>query len=333
MSETERRELSSEVAEQVQRAVVGDRPRVLILANKSKPQVTEALDTFRPWLERRAEIVAEPDAYELSDRDAASLPPADLAMVLGGDGTVLAQARLLVNLQIPLLGINFGKLGFLAEFSIQDVEKHWDRITTNRCRQSQRMMMRVLAFEPGAPEFGGNAEHDNHEHRSGAPGMPEPVFDTLAMNDAVVTAGPPYRMIEIELAIEPGVSGTSAATFSGDGVIVATPSGSTAYNIAAGGPIVSPGIDGMVVSGICPQSLAFRPIVFNATCAVWLLMHRANPGTTLVIDGQKSCSIEPGMQVMITQHERTLPLIHNPDLNYWKMLAQKMHWAARPRRE
>ena len=339
------------------------RPRVLILANKGKEQVTRALESFRPWLAERAEIVAEPDVYEVDAADASRLPAADLAMVLGGDGTVLAQARLLIDLQVPLLGINFGKLGFLAEFAIDDVKRHWDTIVTGGCRQSRRMMLRVRAFEAGAPEFGGNgrveadapgrvpgATHDtagrgdNHGPDYGPhatvpvhagcddAAMPAPLFDTLAMNDAVVTAGPPYRMIEIELAIEPGVAATSAVTFSGDGVIVATPSGSTAYNLAAGGPIVSPGIDGLVVSAICPQSLAFRPIVFNASCAVWLLMHRANAGTTLVIDGQKSCSVSPGMQVMIEQHDRTLPLIHNPDLNYWTMLAQKMHWAARPRR-
>ncbi|MFW5682770.1 MAG: NAD(+)/NADH kinase [Phycisphaeraceae bacterium] len=328
MSDDAVRESSAHAGERLETADVGEHPRVIILANKSKPQVTEALASFRPWLAERAEIVAEPDVYELGE-DASDLPEADLGMVLGGDGTVLAQARVLVDLQVPLLGINFGKLGFLAEFSIADVKKHWDRIVGKRCRQSQRMMIRVAAFAPGAPEFGG----DNGDPSCDVEAMPEPVFETLAMNDAVVTAGPPYRMIEIELAIEPGVSGTSAVTFSGDGVIVATPSGSTAYNIAAGGPIVSPGIDGMVVSAICPQSLAFRPIVFDANCAVWLLMHRANPGTTLVIDGQKSCSVEPGMQVMIAKHRRTLPLIHNPDLNYWKMLARKMHWAARPRRD
>jgi NAD+ kinase len=292
MNDDSPRELSPQPGERMETAEIGEHPRVIILANRSKEQVTAALESFRPWLAERAEIVAEPHVYELGD-DAASLPAADLALVLGGDGTVLAQARVLVDLQVPLLGINFGKLGFLAEFSIDDVKKHWDRITCGNCRQSRRMMMRVLAFEAGAPEFNGDTIGPSCDIGE----MPEPVFDTLAMNDAVVTAGPPYRMIEIELAIEPKVSGTSAATFSGDGVIVATPSGSTAYNIAAGGPIVSPGIDGMIVSAICPQSLAFRPIVFDANCAVWLLMHRANPGTTLVIDGQKSCSIEPGMQV------------------------------------
>ncbi len=294
----------------------------MILANKQKPLVTEALREFRPWLDERAEVVAELDTRRMSAGAATELPDADLAMVLGGDGTMLSQARMLVDRQIPMLGINFGKLGFLAEFSIADAKRHWDDIQTGRCRTSRRMMLDVAVYPPVAPEWGGD----------GAP-MPEPVFSDLAMNDAVVTAGPPFRMIEIELAIEPQTSRTSATTFTGDGVIVATPSGSTAYNVAAGGPIVSPGIDGLCVTAICPHSLAFRPIVFNANCDTWLAITRCNTGTTLVIDGQTSCSLEVGQQILVTKHPHALRLVHNPQWNYWKMLAHKMHWAARPRSE
>ncbi|MFP4145750.1 MAG: NAD(+)/NADH kinase [Phycisphaeraceae bacterium] len=295
--------------------------RVLILANKQKPPVTEALRTFRPWLEKRVEVAAEVDTIHFGPADAASLPRADLALVLGGDGTMLSQARLLVDRGIPMLGINFGKLGFLAEFAIDDVKKHWQAIAGGTCRTTERIMLDVAAYPPGAPEWGGNGDEE----------LPEPIFRGMAMNDVVLTAGPPYRMIEVELAIEPGLSRTSAATFSGDGVIVATPSGSTAYNIAAGGPIVSPGINGLCVTAICPHSLAFRPIVFNAECETWLAVRRANPGTTLVLDGQTSADLEVGQQIHIRKHPRSLKLVHNPELNYWTMLAHKMHWAARPR--
>lgn len=299
-----------------------ERPRVLILAYKHKPAVTEALSAFRPWLEQRARIVDERNTAEQTRGQAMRLPDADLLLVFGGDGTLLSQARIMIDHDTPLLGINFGKVGFLAEFSIDSIKAHWDEIITGRCRMSQRIMLQVALFPAGAPEWGD----------SGSP-MPEPVFQAVAMNDVVVTAGPPYRMIEIELAIEPGRSRTSATTFSGDGVIVSTPSGSTAYNLAAGGPIVSPGIRGICVSAICPQSLAFRPIVYNADCETWLAIHRANEGTTLVIDGQESCKLLAGQQVRITQHARRVSLVHNPDFNYWKMLAHKMHWAARPRRD
>lgn len=309
---------------------MGDRPRVLVIANREKRLVTEALATFRPWLAQRAQIVGEYDTHALPDNASDTLPGADLAVVLGGDGTFLSVARHIVDMRVPLLGINFGKLGFLAEFTIPDVERHWDAIIGGAYRASDRMMIDVKVYPPGAPEWGNGGEDGRACGDMSA--MPEPVFEAVAMNDAVINAGAPFRLIEIELAIEPRVSGTSAITFASDGIIVATPSGSTAYNLAAGGPIVSPGIDGLTVSAICPQSLAFRPVVYNAECETWLLIHRANEGTTLVIDGQESCRIVAGMQVLITKHPATIRLIHNPDYNYWKMLAHKMHWAARPRR-
>jgi NAD+ kinase len=295
--------------------------RVIILANRGKDQVNEALREFRPWLSERAQIVAEPEVEELTRYSALSLPPADLALVLGGDGTLLSQARCLMDLDVPILGVNFGKLGFLAEFNLPEVKKHWDSIVAGHGRISSRMLLDVRVLGASAPEWGGD----------GDPAV-QSKFTSVAMNDAVITAGPPYRMIELELAIEPELSNTSATTFGGDGVIVATPSGSTAYNLAAGGPIVSPGVDGLCVTPICPQSLAFRPVVVPATCDVWLKLVRSNEGTTLVIDGQKSVPLETGEQVHIRKHPRHINLVLNPELNYWKTLAKKMHWAARPRK-
>lgn len=301
------------------------RPRLWILANRSKDAVVECLQTFRPWLAQRADIVAECDTRDLSRDAAADLPEADIAMVLGGDGTLLATARALVDRQTPLLGINFGKLGFLAEFSVEGVKEHWTAIAGGTCRNSRRVMVDVAVYEAGAPEFGGNGAHGGS--------MPKPKFEVVAMNDAVVVAGEPFRMIEIELAIEPHAAGISATTFAGDGVIISTASGSTAYNLAAGGPIISPGVDALAISAICPQSLAFRPIVVSADNEVWLLIHRANAGTTLVIDGQERTALGEGEQVAIRRHPHDILLLHNPSLNYWKTLAHKMHWAARPRRE
>ena len=296
-------------------------PRVIILANRRKPLVTEALCEFRPWLAERATIVAEPDIEALTREVVSQLPPADLAVVLGGDGTMLGLARRLVETDLPLLGINFGKLGFLAEFNLDDVKKNWQRIAAGECRLSHRLMIRVFVFDVDAPRWGGGGA------------LPEHRFHRVAMNDAAITAGPPFRMIELDLAIEPEVVRTNATTFTGDGVVVATPSGSTAYNLATGGPIVAPGVAAFSVTAICPQSLAFRPIVVSADCDVWLRVARANEGTTLVIDGQESVKLSPGEQVLIRRHEKALNLIHNPDLNYWMMLARKMRWAATPRRD
>ena len=299
-----------------------ERPRVLILANQSKEQVPRALAGFVPWLSERAELVGQVDTASMSRDLAKTLPPADLALVLGGDGTFLSQARAMIDLGVPLLGINFGKLGFLAEFTIDSVKSHWDDIIHGRCRTSDRVVLDVKVYPAGSAKWGDQGA-----------AMPGPVFEAVAMNDAVVTSGPPYRMVEIELAIEPKRSHMSATRFAGDGVIISTPSGSTAYNMAAGGPIVSPGVDALTVTPICPQSLAFRPIVLSALYEVWLALHQVNEGTTLVIDGQESFNVQEGQQVFITRHANTVRLIHNPEYSYWSMLAHKMHWAARPRRD
>jgi len=297
------------------------RPRVLILANHQKDGVSEALEHLTHWLRERADFVERIDTAKLTEQRVAALPEADLALVLGGDGTFLSQARLMIDKGVPLLGINFGKLGFLAEYTIEALERHWDALTRGECPMSPRIMVDVVVFDPATPDWGLNGGE-----------LPEPVYASGAMNDVVVTAGPPFRMIELGLAIEPTAEDTSATTFSGDGVIIATPTGSTAYNLAAGGPIVSPGIDAVCVSPLCPQSLAFRPIVYNANCETWLRIRKANEGTTLMIDGQQSAALVPGQQVRITKHPRDVLLVHNPDWNYWSMLAHKMHWAAHPRK-
>ncbi|MEE9405622.1 MAG: NAD(+)/NADH kinase [Algisphaera sp.] len=293
------------------------RPRVLILANRKKPQVLDAIERFGPWLEKRAQVVGV-FATRATDAEVAARPEADLALVLGGDGTFLSQARAMVDRQVPLLGINFGKVGFLADFEIEDVKTYWDDIVSGACRVSLRTMMDVEVLPPGTERWDASAVAGNK---------------FVAMNDAVVTAGPPYRMIEMDLAIDPQYSGRSALTYAGDGMIISTAAGSTAYNLSVGGPIVAPAVDAFVISAIAPQSIAFRPIVFGADSEVWVTMTRANPGTTLVIDGQHSLSVAEGQQIRIRQHPVRLSIIQNPKHTYWTTLTHKMHWAVRPSRK
>lgn len=295
--------------------VQSNRPRVVVLANREKTAVNEAMEGLRPWLMKHADIVTEADTHSLSAESAAKIPPADLVLILGGDGTLLAQAPLVTALNLPVLGINFGKLGFLAEFNVEDVKRHWDRIAAGQCRTTHRVMIDVGV-------------------RSTSPGetSPKTSFEAVALNDAVVAAGAPFRMVELELFIDPAIHTLPAVTFSGDGVIVATPSGSTAYNVGAGGPIVSPDVAAFCITPLCAHSLAFRPIVVSADSTVAVRIQRANEGSALVIDGQLATKLRTGDQVIIRRHPRALTLVQNPDLSYWKMLGTKMHWAARPRR-
>jgi len=298
-----------------------NRPRVIVLANKDRPAVAEALATLRPWLDERARVVAEPDGARFDHAAAGKLPAADLLLVLGGDGTILGQARNTVDLGLPMIGVNVGKLGFLTEFTFEDLQTHWDKIAAGQCGEGQRTMIEVMVLPPDA------------DYR---PARLDPAacsFRSLGLNDAVITAGEPFRMIELGLSIDPPPDRLRPTVFSGDGVIVSTPSGSTAYNLSSNGPIVNPDLDALCITPICPHSLAFRPIVACASCNVHVRVQRPNPGTALVIDGQVSVGLKTDEQVLVRRYGKTLRLLVNPGVSYWQMLARKMHWAVRPSRE
>ena len=296
------------------------KPRVMLLANMKKPQVNEALKELRPWLSERAEIVCEADSHEMNAAMAATQPEVDLAIVLGGDGTLLAQARAMAARSVPLVGVNFGKLGFLAEFSLEELHEHWPAIASGKCRTTSRVLLEVNVYHARrAGEHGKNGDHT-------------PAFQCLAVNDAVITAGPPFRMIDLELIIDAHAANHFSTMFTADGVIISTPSGSTAYNLAAGGPIVSPQVDVLCITPLCPHSLSFRPIITKTDADNRFRLLRGNEGTTLVIDGQTSVRLFDGSEVRISRSDRSFTLVHNPSLSYWKLLAKKLHWAARPRR-
>ncbi len=286
---------------------------VYLLVNQDKPQVREVIDDVRALIERFGTIVHEshtngPDITDAHD--------ADLFVVLGGDGTLLGQTRRTRTLGLPIVGINFGRLGFLAEFDLAAFEKHAERlIGGGPLSIEDRLLLSVEVFANG-----------------------ERVLTGEALNDCVVTAGPPFRMIEIALSID----GEAGPTLKGDGVIIATPTGSTAYNVSAGGPIVAPGLDAMLITPIAAHSLAFRPIVVNGKTTIELRIVNANSingtdaahcsGTTLVLDGQVMHPLSGGERVRITESPRELKLVQNPEMGYWKTLVQKLHWAVPPSR-
>ncbi len=289
-------------------------PRILLISNPDKHAAMDALPDFRAWLAARAEIVAELDSTALAQKSA-RLPEADFALVLGGDGTLLSVARAFVEAQAqtPILGVNFGKLGFLAEFGLEEVKQHWTLLAKDGYQVRNRLLLDVSVFPPGA--------------EADAP----PLARVFGLNDAVINAGAPFRMVDIELSIDPEENGdAAAATFSGDGVVVATSAGSTAYNLSAGGPIMAPGAEALCVTPLNPHSLAFRPIVVPATTDIWLRLLRANAGSALVVDGQTSIPLADGQRVHITRSRSIVRLVQNPARSYWATLADKLHWAARP---
>lgn len=276
--------------------------RVILLLDHQRAEVAARLGEVRATIEKHATVSAEVDAAE----DLARCPvEADLAIVLGGDGTLLSQARRMIacGWDMPMLGVNFGRLGFLAEFDTESLARHAEEVFSGSPSVRRSTMLSVSVMRSG------NA-----------------IAERAAINDAVITAGPPFRMIELSIAID----GAEGPQLSGDGVIVATPVGSTAYNVSAGGPIVAPGVEAMVITPLSPHSLAFRPLVVSSSTRLRVDVRRGNAGTALVIDGQEQVDLRAGDGIEVSRHEREVSFITNPDTGYWRILLDKMRWAAPP---
>jgi len=296
---------------------------VLLLVNRGKPDVVSALAEVRSLIAKHGRLVAEMDAEGgiVSDKEAKG---ADLIIVLGGDGTLMSQSRRCVHLGLPMLGVNLGKLGFMAEFDLAALRQQAkDLLGGAELIVQNRPMLRVSVhpLRPG--------------EREPAPGDTAAIARTLALNDVVVTAGPPYRMITLDIRID-GVEGPVVA---GDGLIVSTPIGSTAYNASAGGAIISPDVEAMALTPLAAQSLAFRPVVVPADSTIELKLEKGNDdpslpglhgGTSVVLDGQVAWRVHAGQTVVIRRHDKPVHFVRNPQGSYWTTLIRKMRWAAPP---
>jgi NAD+ kinase len=288
--------------------------KLFIVAGRKKPQLGKTLDELLPWLKERADVTGT----ERNDRGDLSGVDADVILVLGGDGTLLSAARRLRGKPIPLMGVNFGRLGFLAAFTPQNFKSDFEALLAGKLGISSRLMIEASIVDAG---------DENCDLFDDAEVAKCRRWHATALNDAVITAGPPFHMIELEIRVhqEAGVQ------FFGDGAIIATPSGSTAYNISAGGPIVDPGVEAFCVTPICPHSLSFRPVVVSSRNPVIVIATKTNAGTTLFCDGQESSLLKTGDKVVIRRSPHDVRLIENPASMQWRNLEEKLNWAAGPR--
>lgn len=276
--------------------------RVALIGSPEKPAVPAMLERTRRWLDSKAEVVFCERTYE-SGRALAQRP--DLLLVLGGDGTLLAAIRNLGTAQLPIVGVNLGKLGFLAEFTIEELESESGFLFEGDLPVTPRVMLDVR-FRPTAGEG----------------------CDTLAVNDCVLFAGAPFRMIELSIEAD----GEEVAEIRGDGLIVSTASGSTAHNLSAGGPILEPTAEAFVVTPICPHALTFRPVVVHADRKLRIRVRESNEGSQLAIDGFTRRRFSPGDCVEITRYPAKCLLVRNPRRSVWYALRRKLMWAQSPGR-
>jgi len=275
--------------------------RLLILTDPKKTAVGPAVRKFIDFAKNKAEIIGH---FNLTKCSPKILKSCDFAVVFGGDGSIIAAARLLSKSRVPVIGINLGKLGYLAEFSVSEIKKYFNDIISEKISVEKRMMLNCRLLRGGRE-----------------------IFSSKAVNDVFVTAGPPFRMIELKIKVD----GLPLAGCVSDGLIIATPTGSTAYNLSAGGPIISPKMEAVVVTAICPHSLSFRPIVINADSKIEVVGLKVNDGTTVSIDGQISHNLKTGDQVLVGKDQDSFLVVNNPIRNEWDTLAAKLGWAEKPK--
>ncbi len=238
---------------------------------------------------------------ELGHKKEKLLKEADMVVCLGGDGTLLKTARRTNKKKVPVLGVNMGTLGFLTETTPDKMYSALDRVFDNNYVIDRRFILRITIYRDG-----------------------QKLYTNLALNDAVINQGLFARLIDLRLE----VNQRKIIDFEADGIIVATPTGSTAHALSAGGPIVHPSVYSFVVVPVCPASLSVRPIVIpnDRQLKIIVQTHRVKEHVGLTLDGQETFDLEYGDEIKIRKSSRHFDMIRITGENYYKMLRQKLHW-------
>jgi NAD+ kinase len=295
---------------------------ILLLPNRDKPDALHAAQSLITILTQKLNGRPGPApriaVMPLADHAQIVQFHPNFVVVLGGDGSLLSTAQILAGLPIPVVGINFGKLGYLANYSLDEFVESLDSIVAGTAPRSERLMLQAAVYP---------WRRNGNIQSLAALASLTPRARGLALNDVVINAGEPFRTIELEVQ----VNEQRTTTFRSDGLIVATASGSTGYSLSAGGPLISPEVEAMVLTPICPHSLSFRPVVIPADAHILVCPHKLNPGSRVNFDGQINVPLAEDECLLIGRAPHTLTLIENPRFTRWQMLAEKLHWARSPR--
>lgn len=282
--------------------------RIGIVTALHKPRAQEATRRAVTLLqEAGAEVIVTPElaeACELTCSLCANLAEADpdLVLAMGGDGTFLAAARLVAPVGTPLLGVDLGGFGFLAEEEPARVLAEIGRVLAGDFEIEERMMLSVSL------------------HRDG-----EMREEFLGLNDAVIATGSFRRIVRLSL----GVNDQDAAQFAADGLIISTPTGSTAYSLSAGGPIVDPGVEALLITAICPHTLSTRPLLVGADTRIRVTVdpvHQSQDDLALTVDGQETVKLVPGDTVQIRRADCRARVAHFGLRTFYDRLRTKLRW-------
>jgi NAD+ kinase len=279
-----------------------------ILTKPKFPEVKRTLQDVVSWLRARsidvvldttsAMLLGEQGGYQKTQL----ANKADVLLVLGGDGTMLNAARLAGERSIPILGVNMGGLGFLTEVRLENLYPSLERVFANDFVLDERLMLRTYI------------------HRHG-----ETVAKGEVLNDVVISKGTLARMIELKIAIQ----GRFVTNLRGDGLIVSSPTGSTAYSLSAGGPIIDPAVQSLILTPICPHTLTHRPLIVPGNAEIDVTLTSKDDGAMATLDGQVGVAITQGDTVAIQTSEQRTRLIRFPESNYYDVLREKLKWGDR----
>ncbi|MCL2670033.1 MAG: NAD(+)/NADH kinase, partial [Syntrophaceae bacterium] len=279
--------------------------KVGIITNTAKEQSTACTLSLRDWLTARGIVVYLEAGIAAKIGDAPGVEQhklgllADLLVVFGGDGTILRIARLMREREVPIVGINLGDFGYLTEVNLEEMFAALEIILAGQVQLERRMMLDV-AVQGG-----------EKRHREGT-----------VLNDAVINRGNLSRI----LALETLVDGRYMATFKADGLIIATPTGSTAYSLSAGGPIVFPELPSIIINPISPHTLTNRPILLPEAAVIQVTLWSKEQGATLTLDGQVSYTMKSGDTVTIRKSRHITTLVSSPHRSYLEILRTKLGW-------
>lgn len=269
-----------------------------VVADFRKQSVHHAIQEFRSWMEKRVTVVGWYQSPEYLKKDLAS-HQIDYILVFGGDGLLLSTARILEGDRIPVMGVNFGKLGFLTELRTSELKDGLEQILSDNCRVAVRMMLKCEILRE------------------------QKVMKTcLALNDGVVRSGQSSRLLYCSIS----VGGEEVSKYGGDGVIISTPTGSTAYSLSAGGPVLSPNLQALVITPICPHVLTMRPIVVSSNECIEVAFSAPFPGEANFNADGETFELQENDIVRISQSEKSFYLLETGQRSYFKILREKLGW-------
>jgi len=288
--------------------------RIGIVTKKNKPEAVPITKNLIDWFRfKKIEVYVEKEMAHLLGPHASgpNLNPieredfpnlVEMILVLGGDGTLLSVARLVGDQGVPILGVNLGGLGFLTEITLQELYRVLERVVQGDFVTDERVVLNATVIRKG-----------------------ERMAEFIVLNDAVINKGALARIIDIETTI----NGEYLTTFKSDGLIISTPTGSTAYNLSAGGPIVYPSLHCIILTPICPHTLTNRPIMIPDDVEIRAALKTKQQEVILTLDGQQGFPLEVEDVVEVKKAEGRILLIKSPYRHYFEVLREKLKWGER----